>query len=295
MYFQVLGKLPHSQYLGQIGQITNHGSACSFDAGLADEFDTRPNNHLPIALVHTSPANGLRAMNPSASFSSWPTCRPNRLTAFDAYGFVRDPPRRGNEMVQTSCLSRTRAHHGFFVGALLTLAVAIALGPSGSVAQAKSVSSRTKGTTPEAKAVSLKSTRTADSHPFASLHHELLNLKEGQKGLHGQIEGLTGATQRRHNELEQRIDSLTNQLTRLISAQQESTAKEQLLTATIRSMRLLLRVIVGLLLVVCGALLFLVYRLKQFGSFPVKDLKQVGAAPEEAPDEAIQSQWKVSS
>jgi hypothetical protein len=198
-------------------------------------------------------------------------------------------------MVQKRYLSSSRAHHVFFVGALLTLALAIARGASGSVAQAKSESSRTKGTAPEAKAVSLKGTRTAGSHPFASLYHDLSNLKEGQKGIQGQIETLAGATQRRHNELEQRIDSLTNQLTRLASAQKESTATEQLLTATIRSMRLLLGVIVGLLLFACGALLFVVSRLKQFGSLPVNNLKQVGAAPEEAPDEAFPPQWKVSS
>jgi hypothetical protein len=92
-----------------------------------------------------------------------------------------------------------------------------------------------------------------------------------------------------------RIDSLIGQLNRLASAQQQITGTQQLLAATIRSIRLLLAVVVGFLLILCGALLFGVYQLKQFGALPLKDLKQIGGTPVDAPDQAFESQWKVSS
>jgi hypothetical protein len=121
-----------------------------------------------------------------------------------------------------------------------------------------------------------------------------LNLEEGQKGLRKQLESLTSATQRRSDALEQRMDTLTGQLNRLASAQQRLGGTE-LLTAAVRSMRLLLIIGVGLVLLLCGALFFSIYQLKQFGEFLLKDRKQIDAAIREAPNEEFEPGWKVSS
>jgi hypothetical protein len=73
-------------------------------------------------------------------------------------------------MANTKRSSRSRTHLVCFVGALLTVALAITPQARSTVAQEKSVSSRAKGTPPRAKTVSLKMTKTASKpRPFASL------------------------------------------------------------------------------------------------------------------------------
>jgi ABC-type Fe3+-siderophore transport system permease subunit len=198
-------------------------------------------------------------------------------------------------MVQTRYSSRPRSHHVFLVGALLTLSLALTSHASGTVAEAKAAPSRTRGTTRQAKTVSPTMIKTAGTRPSAGLHRDLLNLEEGQTGIQRQLENLTSETRRHTDALARRIDSLMGQLNRLASAQQQITGTQQLLAATIRSIRMLLVVIVGFLLVLCGALLFGVYQLRQFGALRLNDLQQIGRAPVDAPDRAFESQWKVSS
>ena len=198
-------------------------------------------------------------------------------------------------MLQRRYSIRVRAHHVFLVGALLTLSLASTPHASGTVAQAKGAPSRTRGTTRQAKTGSPTMIKTAGTRPSASLHRDVLNLEEGQKSVQRQLESLTSETRRHSDALASRIDSLTGQLNRLASAQQHITETQQLLAATIRSMRLLVVIIVGFLFVLSGALLFGVYQLKQFGALPLKDLQQTGRAPVDPPDQAFESQWKVSS
>jgi predicted PurR-regulated permease PerM len=192
-------------------------------------------------------------------------------------------------MIHTTRSSHPRAHLVFLVGVFLAVALAITPQARSTVAQSKSAASRSKSP----PAVSLRMTKTA-SKP-ASLHRELLmHLEEGQKGLQRQLESLTGSTQRRTDDLDHRIDTLTGQLSRLASAQQQSIGTQQLLTATIRPMRLLLMIIVGLLLILCGALFFFVYQFKRFDRSQVKEHTLI-SAPTGEPDETFEPQWKVSS
>jgi hypothetical protein len=174
------------------------------------------------------------------------------------------------------------------------MALAMTAQARSTVAQAKSASSRTNGAPPEAKAASLKMTKTArKSRPFASPHRDLLmHLEEGQKGLQRQLESLTDTTQRRSDDLERGIDTLTGQLNRLASAQEQSTVTQQLLTATIRSMRLLLMIMVGLLVVLCAAVFFFVFQLKHFGGSQPEDRKQIDADIREAPERGLEARWR---
>src|SRR5207248_3181273 len=129
--------------------------------------------------------------------------------------------------------------------------------------------------------------------PPASFHTDaLMPLEEGQQGLQRQLEFLTGMTQRRSDNLARRIDSFADQLYPLASAVQQVTATQQLLTATVRSMRVLLVIIVGLLLVLCGAVFLFLYQLKQLGGSRFYDRRQ--AAMPHTPDKAFDPQWKVS-
>ena len=197
-------------------------------------------------------------------------------------------------MPHTKRSSRSRTHLVCFVGALLTMALAITAQARSTVAQAKSASSRTNGAPPEAKAASPRMTKTARKpRPFASPHRDLLmHLEEGQKGLQRQLESLTGATQRRSDALERGIDTLTGQLNRLASAQEQSAVTQHLLTATIRPMRLLLMIMVGLLLVLCGAVFFFVLQLKHLGGSQPDDRKQIDADISETPESGLEARWK---
>jgi len=153
---------------------------------------------------------------------------------------------KGNEMINAKPLSWRKVHLVFLVGALLSVSLA-------TKSQARST---------EAQA---KPTRLSVSTQAA--------LEEGQKGLQRQVESLTGMTQSRADHMQQLIDSLTRQLNGLASTQQEIKAGQQLLTSTSRSMLLLSTIIVALLLVLCGVLFFLAYRLEQFGGSVFKDSK----------------------
>jgi len=197
-------------------------------------------------------------------------------------------------MVRIRCSSR-RAHLAFLVGTFLMAANVLTARPGNTVAPAKSMSSRTKRTGAETKAVSPKIIKTGSMHPTANLHRDLLNLEEGQKGLQRQLETLNDATRRHANDLERQIDNLTSQLKPLVSAQQQVTEKQQALMASNRSMRPLLMISVGSLLILCGALFFFVYRLKPFGRSPQRKTEQMGTETGEVPDHELEPQWKVSS
>jgi hypothetical protein len=60
-------------------------------------------------------------------------------------------------------------------------------------------------------------------------------------------------------------------------------------------MRLLLMFVVGLLLVLCGCLFFLIFQLKHFGGFLLRNRSQTGASTREQPDGSFEPEWKVSS
>src|SRR5216683_4366289 len=163
------------------------------------------------------------------------------------------------------------------VVALLTAALATTPVAKSTAAQSKSAFAHTKGMAP--RATILKTISTA-SNPqrFASVNRALfIHLEEGQKGLQNQLRTLTSTTQRRTDELVRRIGTLTDQLQRLAATQ-------QLLTATARSMQLRLMIIAGLQLILCGALFFVGFQLKQFGGSMMKDRKQIDAVTKEAPD-----------
>jgi hypothetical protein len=181
------------------------------------------------------------------------------------------------------------------VGTLLIAAIVLTAKPGNTVAPAKSASSRTKHTGAETKAVSPKIIKTGSTHPTANLHRDLLNLEEGQKGLQRQLETLNDATRRHANDLERQIDNLTSQLKPLVSAQQQVTEKQQALTATIRSMERLLMISVGFLLILCGALFFFVYQLKQIVRSPLRKSGQMDTETGKVPDHEFERQWKVSS
>jgi uncharacterized protein YndB with AHSA1/START domain len=247
-----------------------------------------------IAAVHTSPANGLRPNSAVCDF--FVVTHEIRDCSHRHHRFRRDPMQRGNEMVHAKRSSRPKAHLVFSLSALMTVSLAITTHARSTIAQAKGTSSRTKGSV-EAKAVSPKMTKTATKPlPSVSIRSDLLrHLEEGQKGLQRQVESLTGMTQSGTDHLLQRIDSLNRQLNWLASTQQQSMAGQLLLTATIRSMRMLLMIIVALLLVLCGMLFFLAYRLQQFAGSVLNDGKQIGESAKDAPDGAFEAQWKVSS
>ncbi len=176
------------------------------------------------------------------------------------------------------------------VVALLTAALATTPVAKSTAAQSKSAFAHTKGMAPRATIAPLKTISTA-SNPqrFASVNRALfIHLEEGQKGLQNQLQTLTSTTQRRTDELVRRIGTLTDQLQRLAATQ-------QLLTATARSMQLLLMIIAGLQLILCGAMFFFGFQLKQFGGSMMKDRKQIDAVTKEAPDGAFEAQWKVGS
>jgi hypothetical protein len=182
------------------------------------------------------------------------------------------------------------ANIGFVVVALLTAALATTPLAKSTAAQSKSAFAHTKGTAPRATIAPLKTISTANkSQRVASVNRALfIHLEEGQKGLQTQLQTLIGTTQRRTAELVRQIDTLNDRLQRLAVAQ-------QLLTATTRSMRLLLMIIAGLQLIFGGVLFFLGFQLKQFGGSMMKDRKQIDAVTKEAPDGAFEAQWKVDS
>jgi ABC-type Fe3+-siderophore transport system permease subunit len=174
--------------------------------------------------------------------------------------------------------------------ALLTAALATAPLAKSTAAQTKSAFAHTKGTAPRTTIAPLKTISTASkAQRFSNVNRALfIHLEEGQKGLQNQLQTLTGTTQRRTDELVRRIDTLTDQLQRLA-------AKQQLLIATTRYMQLLLMIIAGLQLILCGALFFFGFQLKQFGGSMLKDRKQIDTVTREAPDGASEVPWKVGS
>jgi len=82
---------------------------------------------------------------------------------------------------------RPKAHLVFLVGAFLTASLAIASHAHSTGAWAKSAHSRSNGSVPQAKARSLKATKTAsEPRPSASIPIDLLrHLEEGQMGFKG--------------------------------------------------------------------------------------------------------------
>jgi predicted PurR-regulated permease PerM len=192
-------------------------------------------------------------------------------------------------MNYTKILGRFGDQLVFVLSALL--AVALAATPQGT-----SAASQTKGVAPHTKTMpSMANEIASKPRPAASNGRDLLVRLDGkQKELQRQLQTLTGTIQRRSDELDRRIDTLTNQSQRLASAQQLSMQMQQRLTATVRSMQRLLIIIVGLLLVICGALVFFGFQAKQFGLGSLfKKRRRIDAARTEAPDRALETQWKV--
>lgn len=202
--------------------------------------------------------------------------------------------RERNEMRNKQRSSRCRVRLATFVGAFLAAAVAVTSQAGTAVVQAKSISSRAKGMHPEAKAAPVKVSKPVNN-PFPSVHRDLLTLEDGQKSLERQLESVISATRWRTDDLERQIGTFNDQLSRLALQQQDLSTTQQLLTVTIRSMRLLLMVISGLLTVLCGVLFFLVYQVRQFDGFRFREGKQINPAPSEAPGRAYEPQWKVGS
>ena len=201
---------------------------------------------------------------------------------------------QGNEMRHKQRSSRSRICLDSFVGTFLAAILAVTSQAGSAVVQAKSISSRGKGTHPEAKAASVKVSKPVNN-PFPGVHRDLLTLEDGQKSVERQLESVISATRRRSDDLERQIGSFNGQLSRLALQQQDLTTTQQLLTGTIRSMRLLLMIISGLLTLLCGVLFFLVYQIRQFDGFRFRERKQISPAPSAAPDRAYEPQWKVGS
>src|SRR5438309_6177243 len=112
--------------------------------------------------------------------------------------------------------------------------------------------------TAQAKGTDRKTTKVASRpHPVSNPDHDLLmRIEENQKILQRQLIILNATTEHNADQLNRRIDSLTEQLQRLVSAtQKRSDPTEQLLTVFQSAWRLL-RIVIGLLVVICGALLF---------------------------------------
>ncbi len=195
-------------------------------------------------------------------------------------------------MIHMEGYGRRRTYLPLFAGILLAAVLPALPHVSSAAGPAKGASVRTSGALAEAK--SLKLSKPV-SNPFPSIHRDLLNLEEGQRGLQRQLEGMSSATRRRTDDLEQRTDSLTNQLNRMTAIQQQNAAAQESLTAIMRSMRMLLVIIAGLLALLCGALFLFRYRLKHSSGFELKDARQIGASPGERPDQSFEPQWKVSS
>ena len=197
-------------------------------------------------------------------------------------------------MAHTQHSSRSRVRLASLVAAFFAAALTITCQAGAEVVQAKSVSSRTKVTHPEAKAAPVKVGKPANN-PFSTLHHDLLTLEEGQKGLQRQFDSVIGATHRHNGDLERQIITLNGQLSRSALQQQELTTTQQLLIGTVRLMRILLMIISGLLIALCAALFFSVYQVKRLGGFRTKEPKQINPLPSAAPDRTYEPQWKVGS
>lgn len=197
-------------------------------------------------------------------------------------------------MPHTQCSRPARVRRASFVGILLAVALAISSQAGSEIIQAKGVASRKKGAHPEATAVSVKAGRLV-SNPVPNLHRDLLSLQEGQKNLQRQLEGFIGATSRRNSDLERQLQSFSGQLTRLTVQQQELTTTQHLLRGTVRSVGLLLMIVSGLLIILCGVLFFFVHQVRQFGEIRLKQPKQPTPVPAEVPDRAYEAQWKVGS
>jgi ABC-type Fe3+-siderophore transport system permease subunit len=198
-------------------------------------------------------------------------------------------------MVDRTCSRWLRILRVVLGGTLLTLALALTFPARSAVALAKRPSHQSKRRAPQPRVMPVNMPNSASKvRPPAGFHTDvLMPLEEGQKGLQRQVEFLTGMTQRRSDTLARRIASFADQLYPLASAVQQVTATQQLLTATVRSVRVLLVIIVGLLLVLCGAVFLFLYQLKQLGGSRFYDRKQV--AKPHRPDETFDPQWKVSS
>lgn len=199
-------------------------------------------------------------------------------------------------MVDKKCSRSLSISRVFFVGALLTGALALTCPANSTAAPARRASAQSKGPGSRSRAISVKTTKDASRPRLpASFNRDvLMQLEDGQKGLQRQLESLTGVTQRRTDNLARRIDSIAEQLYQSSSAIQQTMATQQLLTTSVRSMQRLLVIIMGLLLVLCTAVALSLHRLKQVGGHPLKDRQRLGATSDVS-NEGFEPQWKVSS
>src|SRR5262249_25098269 len=126
--------------------------------------------------------------------------------------------------------SRLCAHLGFLIGVFLTFMCLATPSARSAVHPARTAGPHAKGAARHTPPLPAHPARLAhDVQPPANLQRDLLTrLEEGQKGLQSQLQVLAGATQQRANRLEHRLDSVSDDLQRLASAEQESVATQRL-------------------------------------------------------------------
>jgi hypothetical protein len=151
---------------------------------------------------------------------------------------------------------------------------------------ALAATARAKGTAPKTAKV------TSRIHAaVSSLDHDLLmRIEANQKTLQRQLLILNATSEHSAGQLNRRMDSLTDQLQRLVLSTEKSSGYTQLLTIT-QSTRRLLSFIVGFLVLLCGAGLFFGMRFRKSGLLRSAN-KEVR---KETPDAGLEAQWKVTS
>jgi len=143
--------------------------------------------------------------------------------------------------------------------------------------------------TSQAKGTAPKTTKVASRpHPVANPDRDrLMHIEENQKTLQRQFLILSATSERSADQLNHRIDSLTDQLQRQASSIEKRSDPTQLLTI-LQSTRRLQRFIIGLLIVLCGAVLFFGLQFKK-ARFLCISRKEV----DETPDAGTEARWKV--
>jgi hypothetical protein len=192
------------------------------------------------------------------------------------------------------------AHRGvdlvFIVVAVMTLSLTAASYAGSAFAQSKGrAGSPMKGVALRTRNGSSKTIKVTHT-PGRADRDVLDGLEARQRVVQSQIQTLIGATQQRADDLNRRMDAVTDQLQRLVFSQQQSSKTQQLLVATIRSTQRLLIIIIGLLLGICGGLCFLGLQLRHRGVELMPDRpKLIGTNIETPPDSAFEPSWKVGS
>jgi hypothetical protein len=147
--------------------------------------------------------------------------------------------------------------------------------------------------TSQAKGTAPKTTKVASRpHPVANPDRDrLMHIEENQKTLQRQFLILSATSERSANELNRRIDRLTDQLQRLASSMEKPSDPTQLLMI-MQSTGRLLRFIVGLLLLQCSAIVVFGLQLRK-SRYPFTGHRKTDEARKETPDGRPEAQWKV--